>query len=220
MENNDEVTVDDPFEGIEECSIKIECQDDQDVDKYNEDHLDFGLGVNDLETENSKPFVTYTNVHKLNKLSVDTKQSPVFMLHYNSNLAERNLALKYRPIRPKPCVDGNKSGKLKNKLVDIPPAHVSVLNRSNPIIMNGNMRSIHHDKNGTYRNHDKNEIHGIQDKNRILRKNKSKATIELFFDSMAQTVSKLPAKVQAEIKMEICKLVTRAEIKYYGSQLK
>lgn len=41
-----------------------------------------------------------------------------------------------------------------------------------------------------------------------------KSGIELFFDSMAQTVKRLPAKAQADIKMEICKLVTEAEVKY------
>lgn len=41
-----------------------------------------------------------------------------------------------------------------------------------------------------------------------------KTGIELFFDSMAQTVKRLPAKAQADIKMEICKLVTEAEVKY------
>ncbi|XP_046748784.1 uncharacterized protein LOC124412710 [Diprion similis] len=43
-----------------------------------------------------------------------------------------------------------------------------------------------------------------------------KSSIELFFDSMAETVKKLPAKAQADIKMEICKLVTEAEVKYSG----
>ncbi|KYM99823.1 hypothetical protein ALC62_09441 [Cyphomyrmex costatus] len=40
--------------------------------------------------------------------------------------------------------------------------------------------------------------------------------IELFFDSMAQAVKKLPSKAQADIKLNICKLVTEAEIKYCG----
>jgi len=39
-------------------------------------------------------------------------------------------------------------------------------------------------------------------------------SIELFFDSMAQTVKKLPPKAQADIKMHICKLVTEAEMQY------
>lgn len=38
--------------------------------------------------------------------------------------------------------------------------------------------------------------------------------IELFFESMAQTVLNLPKEVQADIKMQICKIVTKAEIQY------
>ncbi|KYM99709.1 hypothetical protein ALC62_09327 [Cyphomyrmex costatus] len=40
--------------------------------------------------------------------------------------------------------------------------------------------------------------------------------IELFFDSMAQAVKKLPSNAQADIRLSICKLVTEAEIKYCG----
>ncbi|XP_024875591.1 uncharacterized protein LOC112456994, partial [Temnothorax curvispinosus] len=44
-------------------------------------------------------------------------------------------------------------------------------------------------------------------------------SIELFFDSMAQTVKKLPPKAQADIKMHICKLVTEAEVRYSGQTM-
>lgn len=44
-------------------------------------------------------------------------------------------------------------------------------------------------------------------------------SIELFFDSMAQTVKKLPPKAQADIKMYICKLVTEAEVRYSGQNM-
>lgn len=42
-----------------------------------------------------------------------------------------------------------------------------------------------------------------------------KKSIELFFESMAQTVLNLPKEIQANIKMQICKVVTEAEIQYY-----
>lgn len=45
---------------------------------------------------------------------------------------------------------------------------------------------------------------------------KSKSSIELFFESMAQTVKKLPPKAQADIKMNICKIVTETEVQYSG----
>ncbi|XP_063992550.1 uncharacterized protein LOC135170549 [Diachasmimorpha longicaudata] len=41
-----------------------------------------------------------------------------------------------------------------------------------------------------------------------------KTSIELFFDSMAQTVRLLPPIAQAEIKMSVCRIVTEAEVKY------
>ncbi|XP_076233985.1 uncharacterized protein LOC143178931 [Calliopsis andreniformis] len=41
-----------------------------------------------------------------------------------------------------------------------------------------------------------------------------KSSIEIFFDSMAQTVKRLPPKAQADIKMNICKIVTEAELRY------
>nr|XP_050867432.1 uncharacterized protein LOC127071799 isoform X1 [Vespula vulgaris]XP_050867433.1 uncharacterized protein LOC127071799 isoform X1 [Vespula vulgaris]XP_050867434.1 uncharacterized protein LOC127071799 isoform X1 [Vespula vulgaris]XP_050867435.1 uncharacterized protein LOC127071799 isoform X1 [Vespula vulgaris] len=44
----------------------------------------------------------------------------------------------------------------------------------------------------------------------------SKSSIELFFDSMAQTVKRLPPKAQADIKMNICKIVTEAEVRFSG----
>ncbi|KAL6265499.1 hypothetical protein P5V15_002295 [Pogonomyrmex californicus] len=47
-----------------------------------------------------------------------------------------------------------------------------------------------------------------------------KNSIELFFESMAQTVLNLPKEVQADIKMQICKIVATAEIKYCGSKTK
>lgn len=42
----------------------------------------------------------------------------------------------------------------------------------------------------------------------------NKSSIELFFASMAQTVKKFPPKMQADIKMSICKIVTEAEMRY------
>ncbi|XP_012535473.2 putative mediator of RNA polymerase II transcription subunit 24 [Monomorium pharaonis] len=47
-----------------------------------------------------------------------------------------------------------------------------------------------------------------------------KSSIELFFESMAQTVLNLPNEVQADIKMQICEIVTKAEIQHCGLQTK
>ncbi|XP_053970857.1 uncharacterized protein LOC128872312 isoform X2 [Hylaeus volcanicus] len=52
--------------------------------------------------------------------------------------------------------------------------------------------------------------------NQVYLAPEGKSSIELFFDSMAQTVKRLPSKVQADIKMNICKIVTEAELRYSG----
>lgn len=38
--------------------------------------------------------------------------------------------------------------------------------------------------------------------------------VDLFFQSMAQTVMSLPTPIQARVKMDICKIIAQAEIKY------
>ncbi|XP_043267986.1 uncharacterized protein [Venturia canescens] len=38
--------------------------------------------------------------------------------------------------------------------------------------------------------------------------------VDLFFQSMAQTVVSLPVPIQARIKMDICKIIAKAEMKY------
>lgn len=46
-----------------------------------------------------------------------------------------------------------------------------------------------------------------------------KTSIELFFNSMAQTVKLLPPKAQAEIKMSVCRIVTEAEVIYSKNKI-
>lgn len=76
-------------------------------------------------------------------------------------------------------------------------------------------------ENGNEKNHSKNNATSRKDYNFIKMQDKdNKGSIELFFESMAQTVLSLPMHVQAEIKMEICKLVAMAEIKYSLTQSK
>jgi len=70
-----------------------------------------------------------------------------------------------------------------------------------------------------------NNSNGNSNYDKDLRTNKAiskshKNSIELFFESMAQTVLNLPNEVQADIKMQICRIVTKAEIQYCGSQAK
>ncbi|KAI4483338.1 hypothetical protein M0802_013490 [Mischocyttarus mexicanus] len=65
------------------------------------------------------------------------------------------------------------------------------------------------------------ELNNIQDDGEISPEQvylapEGKSSIELFFDSMAQTVKRLPPKAQADIKMNICKIVTEAEVRFSG----
>lgn len=48
----------------------------------------------------------------------------------------------------------------------------------------------------------------------LLAKSPPRTGVELFFSSMAQTVKTLPPKAQAEIKLNVCRIVTAAETKY------
>ncbi|KAK0183402.1 hypothetical protein PV327_001448 [Microctonus hyperodae] len=56
----------------------------------------------------------------------------------------------------------------------------------------------------------------VKQKDIIMAKEQTQAddSLDLFFQSMAHTVSHLPSEIQAKIKMEICKVISIAEIKY------
>ena len=55
-------------------------------------------------------------------------------------------------------------------------------------------------------------VDGIQDRSNFSVVGKT--SIELFFNSMAQTVKLLPLKAQVEIKMAVCRIVTEAEVRH------
>lgn len=165
----------------------------------------------------------------------------------DSSTAELKLKPKYRPIRPKPYIS---SVLLKNKLIEIQPTwNISSSNplivttsipskdktqevtvQDSPKSKTNNYVKLVRDNAITV----KKEIDSDQDSTgnsnvvtigKDLQNVKSPnkypvGGIELFFESMAQAVLNLPRHIQAEIKMEICKLVTMAEIKYCGSQSK
>jgi len=93
-------------------------------------------------------------------------------------------------------------------------------NSNNSNSSNNNSNNSNNNSNNSNNNSNGNSNYG-----KDLRTNKAiskshKNSIELFFESMAQTVLNLPNEVQADIKMQICKIVTKAEILYCGSQAK
>ncbi|KAK0081053.1 hypothetical protein PV325_012889 [Microctonus aethiopoides] len=61
-----------------------------------------------------------------------------------------------------------------------------------------------------------NNLKYVNQKDIIMAKEQiqSDDSLDLFFQSMAHTVSHLPSEIQAKIKMEICKVISMAEIKY------
>ncbi|XP_035734595.1 uncharacterized protein LOC118447145 [Vespa mandarinia] len=94
-------------------------------------------------------------------------------------------------------------------------------NYSKSITGNSNSLKLLTKENGNEKNNNKNNATSRKEFSFIKMQDRdNKGSIELFFESMAQTVLSLPMHVQAEIKMEICKLVTMAEIKYSSTQSK
>lgn len=94
-------------------------------------------------------------------------------------------------------------------------------NYSKSITGNSNGLKVLTKENGNEKNYNKSTGTSRKDFNFVkMQDRNNKGSIELFFKSMAQTVLSLPMHVQAEIKMEICKLVTMAEIKYSSTQSK
>lgn len=97
----------------------------------------------------------------------------------------------------------------------------------NSILKTGNDTSLINNTNNTasvfmtskqlskeFKNNDKNSETNFE---QVYLAPENKSSIELFFESMAQTVKKLPPKAQADIKLNICKIVTEAEVEYVNS---
>lgn len=161
----------------------------------------------------------------------------------NSGAAELHLRPKYRPIRPKPYIS---NVAVKNKLLEIPwnvnsnPLIVTTSLPGKDKVRDVTAQNSSKSKTDNYvklvgdnvgvvtkkGNSDNksatgnsNNVAAGKDSRNVKSPSKYPVGgIELFFESMAQAVLNLPTHVQAEIKMEICKLVTMAEIKYCGSQ--
>lgn len=74
---------------------------------------------------------------------------------------------------------------------------------------NSNSSNSNNNNNSNDSNSNCNELYNIKATSKS-----HKNSIELFFESMAQTVLNFPNEVQADIKMQICKIVTEAEIRY------
>lgn len=126
---------------------------------------------------------------------------------------------KYRKIRPKrirssqsssPKIHGGTYNILKtnngNALLDTSTVANPIIVTS-PVVASSTSVSIKETANAKNNDIDYEQLYLAPE---------SKSSIELFFASMAQAVKKLPPKAQADIKMNICKIVTEAEVRYSG----
>lgn len=179
------------------------------------------------------------------RLDVKTESSTTSKVNYSVTDSELGLKkIHYRPIRPKPFPPG--ASLLRHKLFGTPlMLNMSTLTSNRVIVtVPTKDKTQNTTLNDLSKTGDKNDTRSITSKesktnekaientnikintDKGLRKAKTvsqlpcKSSIELFFESMAQTVLNLPMEVQADIKMKICKLVTMAEMKYCGSHIK
>ncbi|XP_014475679.1 PREDICTED: uncharacterized protein LOC106744999 [Dinoponera quadriceps] len=204
MGDHDEVAAsDETFKGINECSIKIEQPIDRDKEETNVKYFDFNLEVNDfLETklEDKMELRRSKRIKKLPSTKPQSQGSQVFTLQ--SITAEQNFGSKYRPIRPKPYTTTDSYQHVRS--IESKTRDITTIKKKNNDRKKIGIPNI---SVGTNRRKAKSPNKPIH-----------RHSVELFFNKMAQTVLKLPEDIQAEIKMEICKLVTKAEIEFYESQ--
>ncbi|XP_031838077.1 uncharacterized protein LOC116429349 [Nomia melanderi] len=127
-------------------------------------------------------------------------------MSHDIDMYAQQIQSKYRKIRPKKMkvepvevpttYSILKTSAFKNRAVDTP------IFVSTPVANNPNKNVSTDDTQSNY--------------DQVYLAPEGKSSIELFFDSMAQTVKRLPPKAQADIKMNICKIVTEAELRYSG----
>ncbi|KAF7406467.1 hypothetical protein HZH68_005836 [Vespula germanica] len=235
------------FEEVDTCSSIMELQqNDQNEDTTALGLLQFDLDLDGITTLYYTPPQKYRAKRKIKMDNKSQSQTSLLKWNYNANTEEK-IGAKYRPIYPKPYQTNFFN---KPKIFGFPSAinefpalnstsHIilpskekvqdcTILNKPNkrtrnyskPITENSNCLKLLIKENGIETNSNKNNTILRQDFSFIKMEDEDKSSIELFFESMAQTVLSLPMHVQAEIKMEICKLVTKAEIKYSLAQSK
>lgn len=129
----------------------------------------------------------------------------------NSNIVGRNMNI----VNSNTINDSNKSNTIniqsateENKINEtVKVQNFPAVNNNRNNDSNSN---IDNNSNASNESNCSKSLHSIKD---ISKSHKN--SIELFFESMAQTVLNLPNEVQADVKMQICKLVTQAEIQHY-----
>lgn len=241
-EMEDNMTGEETYEECIDGFIKSDPHDDQ-VDEGTIEYLDLDMeAIQEAEEYQSVPIVSS---QKRRQRSKDKIQSQTSLLKniLNKNYetqGELKLRPKYRPIRPKPYQSPTKTSKLQNltPIVNFNPtpgfivAAPSVIrkeNKAQETFLTSPTKGLNYSKvtNGanliskdSVANSSTVSVKDESRNGKLKTRNTPKNSVELFFESMAKTVLNLPTHVQAEIKMEICKVVTMAEIKYSSTNSK
>lgn len=235
MENKDKAVCNETLEEINQNTVKVKMM------KYEQNFDTETLTVNltpPIEGYNTTVLPKRRGRRSKKSLDLTKLQSSTSKLNYSTGDLKLGLWKdRFRPIRPKPLLLG---APLRHKSFGIPsmptltsnvtvPSKNKILDnfsKTNHCIRadNGNTGNIMPTiKECKIKNVNTNLSTMTNGKG--LRRTRTtsishKSSIELFFASMAQTVLNLPREVQADIKMQICKIVTMAEIKYSGLQIK
>ncbi|CAL1674832.1 unnamed protein product [Lasius platythorax] len=243
MEDNGKVVCNEALEEIDQNIVKVEvmkCEQNFDTEP---------LAVNlvpPIEEYNTTVLPKRRGRRSKKSLDLIKLQSSTSKLNYSTTDLKLGLWKdRFRPIRPKPLPPG--ASPLRHKSFGMPPTlNMSTLtpnvtvpskdktrclttldssSKTNCIrVDNDDTGSIIPEVKECKINKNINANLNIMSNSKGLRNTKAslshKSSIELFFASMAQTVLNLPREVQADIKMQICKIVTMAEVKYSGLQIK
>lgn len=241
MEDNGKVVCNEALEEIDQNIFKVELMNREQNFDVETSTIDL---VSPIEEHNTTVLPKRRGRRSKKLIDLTKLQSSTSKQSYSTTDLKLELWKdRFRPIRPKPLLSLGASP-LKHKSYGIPStmnmpistSNVTVPNKDN-ILDNSNktnqcfradnddtgniMPPIEECKINKNVNANLNTI--IDDKDLCSTKTISishKSSIELFFASMAQTVLNLPREVQADIKMQICKIVTMAEVKYSGLQIK
>ena len=177
---------------------QLEDRNDEDYSEYlevlEETTADPVLDRDSMESNDNDGVVKSAEVEEVTQNDIDTYA--------------QQIQSKYRKIRPK---------KMKVEPLEV-PATYSIL-KTSPFkgkTVDSSIFVTTPTANSPIKNSSKaDDIQG-NNYDQVYLAPEGKSSIEIFFDSMAQTVKRLPPKAQADIKMNICKIVTEAELQYSG----
>lgn len=232
-ELEENLTGEENYEEGADAFMKSDSQDDQ-LDEGTVEYLDLDMEAIQ-EAEEYQP-VPILNSQKKRKRPKEKSPSHSSILkntlktNYDTQ-GELKFRPKYRPIRPKPYQSPPKANKLQSlpSIVNFNPAPGFIVaaptvvrkdTKGQETFVTSPAKGINYSKvtngvNVVGKTNSGNLATKSDLRNgKLQSRTTPKNSVELFFESMAKTVLNLPTQVQAEIKMEICKVISMAEIKY------